>query len=94
MSANPDTLAQSAGAASDASAFVEKAAGAANPTRSTMGRITAAVSAVSLGARVLPTGLRLFRRHPVLSSLALTGVIWAVLAARSQRSEAPSRVIL
>jgi hypothetical protein len=91
MSANPNTLDESAGAASDASAFVEKAAGVANPARSTKGRITAAVSAVSLGTRVLPAGLRLLRRYPVASSVALAGVIWAALAARSRRSETPSR---
>jgi len=91
MSANPNTPDESAGAAPDASAFVENAAGAANPARSTTGRITAAVSAVSLGARVLPAGLRLFRRYPVASRLAVAGVIWAALAARLRRNETPSR---
>jgi hypothetical protein len=87
MSTNPNTLDDSAGATSDASAFVEKAAGATNPSRSTVGRITAAASAISLGARALPAGLRLFRRYPVASGLVVAGLIWAALAARPQRSE-------
>jgi hypothetical protein len=85
MSANSNTLGESSAVASDASALVERAAGAADPARSTVGRITAAVSAVSLGVRALPAGLRLFRRYPLVSSLAVAGVIWAVVTARAQR---------
>jgi hypothetical protein len=91
MSANSNTPGEPTGAASDASALIEKAAGAANPTRSTVGRISAAISAISLGARVLPIGLRLLRRYPVASGLAVVGVIWAVLAARSQNTGASSQ---
>jgi hypothetical protein len=88
VNANPNTLGESARAASDASDLAENAAGAANPARPTSARISAAVSAIALGTRVLPAGLRLFRRYPVTSTLALAGVIWTVLAARSQSSGA------
>ena len=83
MNANPNTAEESTRTASDASAMAQNAAGAANPARPMVGRISAAVSAIGLGARLLPAGLRLFRRYPVPSTLALAGVIWAVLAARS-----------
>jgi membrane protein len=53
MSADTVTPDDSAAVASDTSAFAEKAAGATNPSRSTIGRITAAASAVSLGATLL-----------------------------------------
>jgi hypothetical protein len=91
MNTNPNTAEESTRIASDASALAENAAGAANPARPMMGRISAAVSAIGSSARLLPAGLRLFRRYPVPSALALAGVICAVLAARSHGSHRPSR---
>jgi hypothetical protein len=83
MSTSPNTLDVSAGTASDTNGFAEKAVGTGSPARSAMDRVTAA-SAVNLGARLLPTGLRLFERYPGTSALAVAGVLWAVLEARSQ----------
>jgi len=73
---------QSAQTASEAGAFVENAAGAAAPTNSTLGRVGAAVSAVQIGARLLPGAWRLIKRHPVASSLTIAGLLWAAYAMR------------
>jgi hypothetical protein len=89
MSPNPKSIDEPSETASDTSDIVDKAALAANPARPTLGRIIAAFSAVGLGVRILPAGLRMFRRYPVVSSLAVAGVIWAVLTARAQRDRAP-----
>jgi membrane protein len=80
----PGTLRPSTAHAADASALIHKIAAAANPTASKFGRITAAASAVRLGARLLPVALQLLRRHPVASSLAVATLIWAVKPTRPQ----------
>jgi hypothetical protein len=77
--------------ASDASALAESAAKTADPTRSTLGRAAAAVSAVKLGSRLLPAGLKLFRRYPIGASLVVGALVWAVLAARAQGDRSLSR---
>ncbi len=73
---------QSAQTASEAGAFVEKAAGAAAPTNSMLGRVGAAVSAVQIGARLLPAAWRFMKRYPVASSLTIAGLIWAAYTMR------------
>jgi hypothetical protein len=85
MSVNADNVGESAQTVSDASAFVGKAAGAASESRSTLGRIGSTVSTVSLGARLLPTALRLIKRYPLGATLTLAGVVWMLYSARSRR---------
>jgi hypothetical protein len=85
MAGKANTLNESAGVASDASNMADEVEGAANPTRPTSARLAAAISAVSLAARILPTGLRLLRRYPVGSSLAAVGLICLLVEVRSKR---------
>ena len=82
MSTQHSEEGHSAQTASEAGAFVEKAAGAAAPTNSTLGRIGAAASAIKIGARLLPGAWRLMKRYPVASSLTIAGLIWAAYAMR------------
>jgi hypothetical protein len=88
MRMSPEDLSRSARAFSDAGAFVERAAHIARPSNSALGRLTAAASAASLGARLLPAGWRLFKRYPVPSALAVGGVVLAVYLARASRMSA------
>ena len=68
---NNEQVDRSTDVAQDSGAFAEKIAGAANPTRSTLGRVTEAAAAVKLGARVLPAAWRLFVRYPVRASVVV-----------------------
>ncbi|MDB6092390.1 MAG: hypothetical protein JWN85_5174 [Gammaproteobacteria bacterium] len=88
MSIDRDDVGKSAQTASDAGAFVDKAARVAKPANSTLGRVGAAASAVRLGARLLPAGWRLFKRYPLVSTLAVTGLIWGVYLTRPRRLSA------
>jgi hypothetical protein len=74
---------QSAKTTSEAGAFVEKAAGAATPTNSMLGRVGAAASAIKIGARLLPAAWRLMKRYPVASSFVIAGALWAAYAMRT-----------
>jgi len=58
--------------------FIRSVAAAANPRRSKVMRWGAAASAARQGIRLLPVGIRLIQRHPVASSLALVGLLWAL----------------
>jgi hypothetical protein len=83
MSTNPDDLLESARTASDVGSFVEHAAHAAGGASSRVGRIAAAVSGIKLGAKLLPAAMRAMKRYPVMSALALAGVVWAAYSMRS-----------
>lgn len=72
--------------ASNTGAFMETAAGAADPSRSILRRLGAAASAVKLGADLLPAGWRLVRRYPVASTLALAGLAVALYLTRPSRT--------
>lgn len=67
----------------------ERTAGAANPSRSMLGRISDAAAAVTLARRVLPTAWRLLRRYPLLFTLGAAATLSAVYFNRSSRT--PSR---
>ena len=75
-------------AASEAGEFVAKAAGAVDPGRSILGRLTATVSAVKLASRLAPAALRLFRRYPVAAVFGLLAVAGALYLARQGRVSA------
>jgi hypothetical protein len=85
---NTGAIDESAQTASDASAFVQKAAHLSNESNSMIGRVGAAASAVSLGARLLPAGVRLLRRYPVLGTLVVAGIALAVYSMRGRDTEA------
>ena len=78
---------ESAKTASDASAFVQKAAHVSDDSNSVIGRVGAAASAVSLGARLLPAGLRFLRRYPIAGTLVVAGIALAVYSLRGRRTE-------
>ncbi len=84
MSVDSDQIGQSGRTLADAGNLLERAAHAVGPATSALGRVAAAVSAVRLGARLLPAAGRLVRRHPVGSLLAVAaaaGVLYLVRAA-------------
>lgn len=84
-----DYLGRSSGALADVARLVERAAHAAGPATSTLGRITAAVSVAKLAARLIPAGGRLVRRHPAGSLWVAAGLLGALYLMRSRRP--PSR---
>lgn len=81
---NTAAINESAQTASDASAFVQKATHVSDESKSVIGRVGAAASAVSLGARLLPAGMRLLRRYPIMGTLVVAGVALAVYALRDR----------
>jgi hypothetical protein len=85
MNIHADDVRQSARHVSDAGAVAEKAAGAADSSRSTLGRVGLAISAVKLGARLLPMATRLARRYPLGAVLVVAGAAWMVYSSRSGR---------
>jgi hypothetical protein len=90
MRIDPNGLHHSARTVSDAGAFFERAAHAARPSASSIGRVGAAITAVRLGARLLPAGRRLFNRYPVAATLIIAGSIAALYWGRSMRSSSRS----
>ena len=82
MSVDPDHLGRSGGTLADAGHLLERIAHAVGPASPTLGRVAAAISIARLGARLLPTGGRLLRRHPVGSLLVVAGVLGAVYLLR------------
>ena len=78
MSVDPDQLRQSGRKLSETGTLVERAVHAARGSNSTLGRIAAAISAVELGARLIPAGARLLRRYPVGSLLLIVGCLGAL----------------
>jgi len=70
--------------ASDTNALLKRAGKVADPSASTVGRIAASVSAVRLTLRLLPAGVRLIRRYPLGSSVAIAVAILAVVNASLQ----------
>jgi hypothetical protein len=81
------TLDESAQTASDASAFVQKAAHVSDDSNSLIGRVGATASAMSLGARLLPAGLRFLRRYPVAGTLVVAGVVLVAYSLRSRATQ-------
>jgi YihY family inner membrane protein len=79
---NSNWIAHSARTACRAGALMKRAAVVASHSSPTHSRISAVISTAGLTARLLPTGLRLLRRHPVGSSLALMGILWVVMNTR------------
>lgn len=78
MSVDPEHLRQSDRILSDTGTLAERAAHAARPSSSTLGRIAAAISVAQLGARLIPVGGRLLRRYPVGSLLVVVGLLGAL----------------
>ena len=85
MGLDPDHLGRSGGMLSDFGRLLERAAHAAGPASSMAGRLAAALSVVQLGGRLIPSGGRLVRRHPVGSMLVLAGVLGTVYLSRAPR---------
>jgi hypothetical protein len=77
MSVDPDRLGQSGGTLADAGHLLERVAHALGPASPMLGRVAAAVSIARLGARLLPAGGRMLRRHPLGSLLVVAGVLGA-----------------
>lgn len=85
MRVDPDHLGWSANKVAEAGRLAERAAHVVGPASSALGRITAAVSVVRLGARVIPEGGRLLRRYPVASALVVAAALGALYLAREPR---------
>ena len=91
MSVDPDHLGWSGNRLADAGRLAERAAHVIGPASSALGRITAAVSVVRLGVRVIPAGSRLLRRYPVASALVAAAALGALYLAREPRRSARPR---
>jgi hypothetical protein len=83
MNMNQDDVRASARTVSDAGAAVERVAGATSASHSTIGRVGMAISAIKLGARLLPAGVRLIKRYPVASAVAIAGLVWVLYSRRA-----------
>ena len=88
MGIRHDQAGRSGRALLELGAFVERAARAANPSRSKLGRAAAVVTVARLGVRLLPAGWRLLRRYPLASTLAVSGILVALYATRPTRVSA------
>lgn len=86
MRVDPEQLGRSGRGLSDAGRLIESAAHAVHPASSGLGRVLAAISVAQLGARVIPAGGRLLRRHPVASLLVAAAVLGALYLTRGPRS--------
>jgi hypothetical protein len=75
---NSSSADRQAEVASDTGDFVEKVAGAAAPSRSSLGRVIDTAVAAKVGLRLLPGAWRLFRRHPGYAALVIVGLAAAV----------------
>lgn len=71
MSTSPDKQAK---AAADAGNLVENVAGAAAPSKSTLGRVVNTAVAARVGLKLLPGALRMFKRHPFGAALVMVGL--------------------
>jgi len=83
MSVDADHLGWSGGMLAEVGYLVERIAHAVGPASSTLGRVVAAVAVAKHGARLLPQGARLIRRHPVGSLLVLGGCLGALYLLRA-----------
>jgi hypothetical protein len=63
--------------ASDTGAFVQKAAGAAAPSGSMVGRVVDTAAAAKVGARLIPAAWRMIKRYPLGTSLIIIGLVAA-----------------
>ncbi len=88
MSIEDEVMDRSAETVSDAGSFADKAARAAKPSASTIGRLGAAVSAARLATRVVPAGWQLLKRNPLAFGLIVAGVALAVYSMRPMRPAA------
>ena len=72
----------SARVASASGALAGKVASAADPGRSTVGRLVDAAAAVQLAARVVPGAWRFLRRYPFSATLIILGLAGAAYSWR------------
>jgi len=86
MSIFHDDVGRSGRVLSHLGAFVERAAHAANPSRSKVGRAAAIVTVARLGARLLPAGWRFAKRYPLASTIAISGILLALYTTRPPRA--------
>ena len=87
MELNVGTSADSGNALSQAGTVVEKAAQTTR-SKSVLARAGSAMSALTLGARVLPAARRLVKRNPLMGTLVIAATIGALLVLYSRRSRA------
>lgn len=85
MSVDADHMGWSGGMLAEIGYLIERAAHAVGPASSTLGRVVAAVAVAKHGARLLPEGARLVRRHPVGALLVLGGCLGALYLLRAPR---------
>jgi hypothetical protein len=88
MNVDPADVRHSAHRVADAGAVVGDVAGLADRSQSVLGRVGFALSAVKLGIRLVPMGIRLVQRHPLGAALTVAGVAWWVYANRRQAARA------
>lgn len=84
MSIHSESLSRSGRTMADAGRLLEWGAHAVHPATSALGRIAAWVYVAKLGARLIPAGGRLLRRHPAASLLVMAGFLGALYLAREQ----------
>ena len=86
MNVDPAEVRHSAHRAADAGEVVGDVAGLADRSQSVFGRVGFALSAVKLGIRLVPAGIRLVQRYPLGAALTVAGVAWWLYSTRSTRS--------
>lgn len=91
MSVDADHLGRPGGTLADAGHLLERIADAVGPASPMLGRVAAAVSIAQLGARLIPAGGRLIRRHPVGSTLVVAGILGFVYLLRPRATSPRSR---
>lgn len=62
---------------------------AARPRRSLPGKIAFGVSSLRLGMSVFRVGTTLVKRHPVVGTLLIAGLLWTLATPRLRRGSSP-----
>lgn len=85
MGLDLDHLGRSGRNLADTGRLIQWAAHAAHPSSTAFERLAAAVSLATLGARLIPAGGRLLKRHPLASVLVAAGFLGALYLTRAPR---------
>ena len=84
MQLNTEALADSSDTVAQAGSVIQKAA-ETKRSKSTFGRVASAISALTLGARLLPGARRLIKRNPLLGTALVAGTVGVLIALYSKR---------
>ena len=84
MQLNTGALADSGDTLSQTGSVIQQAA-ETKRSKSTFGRVASAISALTLGARLLPGARRLIKRNPLVGTALIAGTVGVLVVLYSRR---------